>query len=88
MKFQTGKDLLTVAIDKGPCINKGWWHVDWPPKEGVEDQKKEEEEQENTMKRKKNDSAKHKKSRDAKQIALEAKLQKNPSLKSQLKIRG
>jgi hypothetical protein len=40
------------------------------------------------MKRKKNDSAKHKKSRDAKQIALEAKLQKNPSLKSQLKIRG
>lgn len=57
-------------------------------KKELKTKKKEKEEQENTMKRKKNDSAKQKKSRDAKHIALEAKLQKNPSLKSQLKIRG
>lgn len=50
--------------------------------------KKEKEELENTLKRKKNDSARQKKSREAKRVALEAAFQKNPSLKSQLKIRG
>jgi hypothetical protein len=50
--------------------------------------KKEKQELEKTLKRKKDDSARQKKSREAKRIALDAEFKGNPSLILQLNVLG